>query len=147
MDLFNLDSSLSHDFTEHDTSESGLQCFSSNLTILYSVYCITFVSLCPLPKKGHVKNYTWYNVCVLKRTLCLHVFIDIIYVSIEALLVLMRLCVVLSKAFVGLFFIYSLSGTHVPCCSALQESQIPEISRQNSHRSSLKTLSLIFFFW
>lgn len=82
MDLFNLDSSLSHDFTEHDTSESGLQCFSSDLTILYSVYCITFVSLCPLPKKGHVKNYTWYNVCTLKRTLCLHVFIDITYVSI-----------------------------------------------------------------
>lgn len=146
MDLFNLDSSLSHDFTEHDTSESGLQCFSSDFTILYSVYCITFVSLCPLPKKGHVKNYTRYNVCLPKRTLCLHVFTDIIYVSTEALLVLMSapLCVVLSKAFVGLFFVYSLSGTHVPRCSAFQ---ILEISGLNSHRSSLKTLSLIFFFW
>lgn len=123
MDLFNLDSSLSHDFTEHDTSESGLQCFSSDLTILYSVYCITFVSLCPLPKKGHVKNYTWYDVCDLKRTLGLHVFVDIIHVSIEALLVLMSdpLCVVLSKAFVGLLFVCSLSGTRVMLLSLARE--------------------------
>lgn len=113
----------------------------------YSLLCLLYYLCFTLStsKEGACKESpTVQCVCSEKNTLftCLHR--HHLRFSIEAPLVLMSapLCV-----FVGLFFVCSLSGKHVPCFPALQDSQIAEISRLNSHRSSLKTLSLIFFFF